>query len=236
MSADAASLRCPHCGANVPPDAHRCKYCRGRLATVPCASCFALMFDGAAYCPACGARRIAPQVDAVPDKCPGCKKAMTRVTVGGAALLECGACDGVWLDAAEFERLCTQAEAQAAVLHHVAPRRTVKAAPVKYRPCLRCGTMMNRLNFGQISGTVVDVCRGHGTFLDAGELHAVVSFVQTGGLERARERRLEELKEQERRIDRKQSLAARKPADFRGRDVAYEGRWGLIDLLDLLRD
>ena len=31
--------------------------------------------------------------------------------------------------------------------------------------------MMNRMNFGRLSGTVVDVCSGHGTFLDAGELH-----------------------------------------------------------------
>jgi hypothetical protein len=28
--------------------------------------------------------------------------------------------------------------------------------------------MMNRVNFGRLSGTVVDVCRGHGTYLDAG--------------------------------------------------------------------
>ena len=45
--------------------------------------------------------------------------------------------------------------------------------------------MMNRLNFGRRSGTVVDVCRGHGTFLDRGELHQVMRFVQEGGLNRS---------------------------------------------------
>jgi hypothetical protein len=60
--------------------------------------------------------------------------------------------------------------------------------------------MMNRLNFGRLSGTVVDVCRGHGTFLDAGELHAIVRFIQGGGLDRARQRQIEELKEQERQL------------------------------------
>ena len=59
---------------------------------------------------------------------------------------------------------------------------------------------MNRLNFGRLSGTVVDVCKGHGTFLDAGELHLIVSFIQGGGLERARPRQLEDLKEEEQRV------------------------------------
>ena len=42
---------------------------------------------------------------------------MSRVTIGELALLECAACDGVWIDAAEFERICSGREAQAAVLH-----------------------------------------------------------------------------------------------------------------------
>ena len=60
--------------------------------------------------------------------------------------------------------------------------------------------MMNRVEFGRISGTVIDVCRGHGTFLDAGELHEIVSFVRQGGLERARSRRLDEIRDAERRL------------------------------------
>ena len=59
---------------------------------------------------------------------------------------------------------------------------------------------MNRLNFGRLSGTIVDVCKGHGTFLDAGELHAIVRFIQGGGLDRARQRQIDDLKEQEQRL------------------------------------
>ena len=63
--------------------------------------------------------------------------------------------------------------------------------------------MMNRVNFGRLSGAVIDVCRGHGTFLDAGELHQIVTFIQQGGLDRARARRqIEELREEERRLKR----------------------------------
>jgi hypothetical protein len=52
------------------------------------------------------------------------------------------------------------------------------------------------------------VCRGHGTFLDAGELHGIVRFMQGGGLDRARQRQIEDLKEQEDRLRQAQSTRA----------------------------
>lgn len=56
---------------------------------------------------------------------------------------------------------------------------------------------MNRLNFGKVSGVIVDVCKPHGTWFDAGELTRVVAFASAGGLERTREReRLERGDEQ----------------------------------------
>ena len=47
---------------------------------------------------------------------------------------------------------------------------------------------------------MIDVCKKHGTFLDRGELQAVVQFIHAGGIERARQRQIEDLKEQERRL------------------------------------
>jgi Zn-finger nucleic acid-binding protein len=196
------------------------------------------MFDTAAYCQKCGARRQRAVADGTATKCPTCRLDMKSVIVGGTPLLECATCDGVWVDAADFERICAESEAQAAVLHHIGPHHQVGAqGRVKYRPCLRCGSMMNRLNFGQVSGTVVDVCRGHGTFLDAGELHAIVTFIRGGGLERARRRRIEELKEEERRIESKRNRQAPKPqADNRWAFTSGEATWGLLDLIDLLKN
>ena len=125
---------------------------------------------------------------------------MQALQVGGTTLLECVRCDGMWVDGETFEALCADKEAQAAVLHRYDGSKP-SAARVKYRPCVRCGKMMNRVNFARISGVIVDVCKGHGTFLDAGELHAIVEFIQGGGLERARARQIDELKEQERRAE-----------------------------------
>ena len=47
---------------------------------------------------------------------------------------------------------------------------------------------MNRVNFGKVSGVIVDVCKAHGTWFDPGELTRVVAFAAAGGLERTRAR------------------------------------------------
>jgi Zn-finger nucleic acid-binding protein len=214
---DAASLHCPNCGAPVDPGLRRCPYCKARLATVGCPSCFALMFDGSAFCPGCGARRSRADTGAAAARCPDCTRAMRQLTAGTTALLECENCDGVWVDGETFEALCADREAQAAVLHQYADRPE-PSRPVKYRPCVRCGKMMNRINFARISGVVVDVCKGHGTFLDPGELHAIVAFIHGGGLQRARSRELDELREQEQRA----LEAERRLARERGRPDPHQ--------------
>lgn len=197
---DARGLHCPNCGAAADPDAGRCPYCKARLATVSCPSCFALMFAGSAFCPQCGAARARQESGDAAAKCPGCSGDLRKIDVGKTTLLECPTCDGAWLDASAFEALCADGEAQAAVLHRYAGRAEVARGAVKYRRCLRCEKMMNRVNFGRLSGTIVDVCRGHGTYLDAGELHQIVTFIRGGGMERARQHQLDELKTEQQRL------------------------------------
>ena len=154
---------------------------------------------------------------------------MRDVQVGDTAMLECERCHAVWIDARTFEHICASQETQGAVLHQWSGQaRIPPRGEIKYRKCVACGTIMNRLNFGRLSGTIVDVCRGHGTFLDAGELHAVVGFIQGGGLDRARQRQIEDLKEQEDRL--RQAQMAR-PAG----DLDTWTRPDLDTLLDQLR-
>ena len=231
---DAQSLHCPNCGAAATSHAGRCPYCRARLATISCPHCFALMFEGAAFCQACGTHsaRATPEPSAA--ACPGCKGAMARVTVGELALLECAACDGVWVDAADFERICADREAQAAVLTRWSGRQPVPTTRVRYRPCVKCGKMMNRMNFGRLSGTIIDLCRGHGTFLDAGELHAVVTFIKEGGLDRARQRERDDLEEERHRVS---MLKAQIEASERKSTRDWEHRSiSLLDVRRLLKD
>ena len=232
---DAHSLHCPNCGAAVDPDAGRCPYCRAKLATVSCPSCFARIFEGAAFCPACGTRRARTDTDASSTRCPSCQDPLRGVAVGSTRMQECHTCDGIWIEAGVFEALCASREAQAAVLHRFSGRQPVPAdARVRYRRCPACGTIMNRVNFGRLSGTVVDVCRGHGTFLDAGELHAIVAFIQEGGLDRMRAREIETLREERRRLEQLRGREARRSRD---RDASHgwaTTRWTTGDLFDLL--
>ncbi len=235
MSTDAGALHCPNCGSPAAPGDAVCKYCRASLATVSCPSCFALMFEGAIYCQACGARRARSAGGDRQAPCPACRGGVMReVLVGGTALLECGTCRGMWLDAATFEHVCADHEAQGAVLHQwPSAQRPASAIEVHYRKCVACGKMMNRLNFGRVSGTVVDVCKGHGTFLDEGELHLIVTFIQQGGLDRARQLQIEDLKDEEARLRATQTVRQPGLVESTVETTSWSGR-DLLSMLDHL--
>jgi hypothetical protein len=95
--------------------------------------------------------------------------------------------------------------------------------------------MMNRVNFGRLSGTIVDVCRGHGTFLDAGELHAIVTFVQGGGIDRMRARDIEDLREEQRRLREAQVLRQSPGEPHPGLTVTAWPAGDVISLFDWLK-
>lgn len=160
-----------------------------------------MMFVGAKFCPHCGSAAAQWQSDSSDLSCPGCGNALLTGSLRNVALHECGKCYGIWLDTVTFERICRDAESQAAVLS--APPQTSltgEIAPVRYLHCPRCQELMNRVNFAQNSGVVVDVCREHGTWFDMNELHRIVQFIRTGGLDRARQQEKVELEQQRRRL------------------------------------
>jgi hypothetical protein len=96
---------------------------------------------------------------------------------------------------------------------------------------------MHRRNFGQISGVILDWCRGHGWWFDAEELGRVLAFVDGGGLERAREKRHEyrklELERLERRSRESADRAERVDLDFQ-RDLLAGSLVSVVRLLGRL--
>jgi Zn-finger nucleic acid-binding protein len=52
---------------------------------------------------------------------------------------------------------------------------------VRYRKCPECDGFMNRRNYQKSSGVIIDVCRAHGTWLDADELEQIAGFILSGG-------------------------------------------------------
>ncbi len=199
---EAQVIRCSGCGASVPLDASQCPYCQAQLATVACPVCFALAPLSASHCPGCGAALVSRQA-VTPDgtSCPACAKPLAAGKVGDLEVRECRACGGLWLDRAVFERLGANRERQGAVLGALpAPTAApvVSLEAIQYRPCPACQQRMNRVNYARRSGVVLDVCKEHGIWFDKDELRRVLAFISEGGLDRARELEIEELKEAKR--------------------------------------
>ena len=205
---EALAFACPNCGAPVASTARVCGYCHVALATRRCAHCFDHNHASAQHCAACGRElgleRIADDSEL---SCPACRAPLAAFHESGGTLFDCASCGGHFVEHSLLRALIEQ-RAELAQSSTVGPTRArARIEKVTYRPCARCGTMMHRKNFGGASGVIVDVCTVHGIWFDAGELPAVLNFVERGGLERAR--KLEEERARRARIE--QRTAASKP-------------------------
>jgi Zn-finger nucleic acid-binding protein len=205
-------LCCPGCGAPADADAAHCGYCGAALATVNCASCFAPMFAGARFCANCGAEAVRTLVDeAKPLKCPRCRVDMQALQLGKTEARECAQCGGLWLDADTLDRLTNEHDQLVAATSVLAARIPLTPTPtdiVRYVPCPDCEKLMNRTNFAHASGVILDVCKGHGVWLDRGELQRVLDFVDSGGLAIARDHERVKLGEEQRRLEMMKATAA----------------------------
>jgi len=163
-----------------------------------------MMFVGQEFCPHCGAKadRKDSTEAAAPELCPRCRVELNAVLVGAASLRECPRCEGIWTDTATLQQICADREKQAAVLGMappVLPEAVMETAgQIRYLPCPVCGQLMNRVNFANFSGVIVEVCRQHGTWFDREQLRRIVEFIRAGGMDQARAREKADLEEDRR--------------------------------------
>jgi len=198
----ATTLNCPTCGASLSSDETSCRYCGSRLATIACPNCFGMMFVGSRFCPHCGTRAAEPLEIGPALSCPDCQVAMERVLLKQTPLQECQRCFGIWVDLKAFERICADRERQADVLAaEQSPAPKIVPSTVRYRPCPQCGQLMNRFNFGHTSGVIIDKCASHGIWFDRDELRRIVDFIQSGGLDIARQGESQEESEKVRKLE-----------------------------------
>jgi Zn-finger nucleic acid-binding protein len=247
---EAEMLRCPGCGAPSSPDVVSCTYCKAALAVVACPACFGRVFSGSEHCQHCGAEMLAaaqgdPEV-ATHHKCPRCSAELMGHLLGETLLDECGGCGGVWVGATAFEKLVKSRDEQATVLSgskaylelEAYSQKTSTLETPRYLPCPECAQLMNRKNFGNVSGVIVDVCKPHGVWFDRDELGRIIQFVMKGGLDESRHRELERL---EQKMNEQRAaiagLSAMPPQDLRsaaGRD--WSAGYDLLRVVaDLLR-
>lgn len=211
---DAPAQRCTSCGARLRDGARRCDYCSSEVTLgergwgEACPVCFARLPRGAAFCGSCGTR-IEPHAlrrSEGAETCPRCASPLTVCEVPGAAFMECTRCGGVWLEEALFEEAVQDRERTGAIASFFAAPRAEDARArqaeitggtteaIRYLECPACGKIMNRQNFARASGVIVDHCKEHGYWLDPNEMEAILAFVESGGLERARKLEVEKEK------------------------------------------
>jgi Zn-finger nucleic acid-binding protein len=224
---EAKSVRCPACGGSIKVGTRACPYCASTVATCRCATCLGWNLAGAAHCQACGRPLVAEGSvagQAAGCNCPRCAARLQAREYAELSVDECDRCGGLFIAPAMMERIVAAHDA-ATGLRLALPKRAVeRETVVHYIHCPVCGKLMNRQAFGRISGVVVDVCKAHGLWFDAGELGEVIRFVEQGGLQHARERELEELLERERRTHAEAAIAEA-TADLQPDDDGLTIRW-----------
>jgi len=188
-----AVLACPQCGGALQPGAHACRFCASTVATERCGECLCWNLSGDAFCSRCGEELSSTSADRDESslKCPSCGDPLQQRSYARAELDECDGCGGVYIEAAMMDRLMASQTAPTGLrLALPQPKAGAASAPraQAYLKCPVCQVVTNRTNFGRISGIVVDVCRGHGVWFDAGEIADVLAFVERGGLSNPRAR------------------------------------------------
>ena len=105
--------------------------------------------------------------------CPACNEPMIVLEHDAVEIDYCCACRGVWLDHAELALLFDDPLEAMVFLNALTPDNTTKENP---RQCPICRTKMDKVATPEKVAMLLDRCpRGHGIWLDDGELGRVLS-------------------------------------------------------------
>ncbi|MEM8931007.1 MAG: zf-TFIIB domain-containing protein [Acidobacteriota bacterium] len=229
-------MDCVNCGAPLPAKTTRCHFCQS-LNDVDLRG------------------HVTVEKRSTTRDCPRCRETMTAVVLQiGAQPLEldrCDTCFGLFFDPGEIETVLDGIEYRAHTVDHrqlvtlieeETPVETLDQ--VRYVPCPDCLQLMNRRQFGQRSGVVIDHCKEHGLWLDGGELRRLIRWTQAGG-----RRHDAEQKAEKQRLDaRVQAMPATvesrdpgsgrptldRPTHRRGVGDLFSGDIDLLDIVDVL--
>jgi hypothetical protein len=195
---DARVVRCSSCGGARQGNTRNCGFCGSdftlheRDLNTVCPNCLARVSDKARYCAECGdwlsAEALAGDVSAAHcPSCPGDELLASR-ELGHERLnvLECQSCTGLWLSVETFRELRDRAARNAvhladAVLKLGKPAEQAPQTGPLYRPCVECKKLMSRKLYAPGSGVIIDLCKDHGLWFDATELHQLLKWIAGGG-------------------------------------------------------
>ena len=162
--------------------------------TVTCTYCGKPFSVKMHTCPYCGGERTREPVRGTPV-CPHCAVELVNYEYRGNDLDLCPQCGGLWLDRREFKRLTSERDVFSDDSVPFEYHKKPLSKKIEYLKCPLCDTLMVRRNFKKISGVIIDICRDHGVWLEAGELQEIRAFIAAGGLEEYLDKQIEINKE-----------------------------------------
>jgi len=119
--------------------------------------------------------------------------------IGDFSVVTCESCGGLFIPHETFEMMQDASTRVVEAIGGPKQSRGAYETKVQYLRCPVCRTIMNRKNFVRVSGVIVDVCRPHGIWFDAGEMEKIMDFIARGGMREAREAEREVEKDEKRR-------------------------------------
>ena len=158
--------------------------------TIPCETCAQTYNAKMHHCPFCNATTRRDTATAVEAACPRCQAPLEEDDYRGSVIDICTKCSGLWLDMPEYDFHTSERDVYA---DPSIGREFVKQgypSQEGYLPCVRCQKLMNRINYRRLSGVMIDVCKQHGAWFDAGELEQIRTFIANGGIEQSQDRQI----------------------------------------------
>ena len=228
-------VKCSNCGAALSENKAHCEFCDARLSSIDqgwskiCPQCFCRLPNDASYCVECGLK-IQPQTLAalcVDLKCPRCAEPLQIRHLEAVLIFECGCCGGTWVPTPTFEAVTQQRAAAGAAKTLLAgiAASTIQRSPltleqqIQYVPCPTCKELMNRRNYANISGVIIDVCKRDGVWLDYQELNQIIQFLESGGMHKTRQIEAEDAAAQQRAAEKSRAHKAREKVRQKGHHV-----------------
>ncbi|HPI92494.1 MAG TPA: zf-TFIIB domain-containing protein [Deltaproteobacteria bacterium] len=105
-------------------------------------------------------------------QCPGCSGHLVTLEISGVEVDYCFTCQGIWLDNGEMERLVGLEGGDDRVIGSLRPTSVGE----KTKRCPACRRVMEKVATGSGNVVILDRCRNHGMWSDAGELKKILEL------------------------------------------------------------
>ncbi|PHR56676.1 MAG: hypothetical protein COA44_07440 [Arcobacter sp.] len=173
--------KCKHCSAPLPSKSIICEYCGVRNDIE------------------LKRKSLGMRLPRSKRSCPDCLIFLDSIDIGKNKrfiIEKCERCFGLFFDNYELQRLLEERLEKSYWLDkhklHSLLQHPLHKDRIIYRRCPECNKLMQRKNYLNRSGVIMDVCVEHGLWLDAGELKQIQEWTALGGKQNAKKDSLNE--------------------------------------------